>query len=345
MKRLRCVLFVFIFLGGELFAQFYSTGQDPSNTKWKQIKSDHFQIVFDAKFEPQAQKVANILEYYYKLAGKSLNHQPKKITVILHNQTIRSNGYVSWAPKRMELYATPPQDVLPDPWLEHLCLHELRHVVQIDKLNQGITKILSVIFGQTATGMAAGQLPLWYYEGDAVGTETAFGNFGRGRSPMFEKNIKTHLLSDEKRYTLDQFLFGSYKSKIPNHYESGYLLTSYLRAKYNKNPWTSVQDHVAKNSFMLIPTPLAFSRGLIKQSGLNQKMLLEETLNYCDSIFTSDNLNYKPIESLAFQRYQIEGYEDYINPVYTENQRIIALKKGLGHIPQFVFVDSESEKR
>jgi hypothetical protein len=243
----------------------------------------------------------------------------------------------------MELYATPPQDILPDPWLEHLCLHELRHVVQIDKLNQGITKILAVLFGQQATGLAAGQLPLWYYEGDAVCTETALGKFGRGRSPSFEKNIRTHLLSDEKTFTLDQSLFGSYKSNVPNHYEFGYQLTAYLRAKYGKNSWSLVENYVARNSYTLVPTPLVFSLGLKKYTGLNQKKLLKETLNYLDSVFTEEEVNYNSIQAPYFQLYGIKGFEDYSNPVFIDEKLVIALKRGLGHLPQFILVEHEQE--
>jgi len=336
-------IFLFIFSGKGVFAQFYSTGQDPSVVRWNQINSEHFQIIFDRDFESKAQEIANILEYYYKQANFSLDHEPRKISVIVHNQTIRSNGYVSWAPKRMELFTTPSQDILPEPWLEHLCLHEMRHVVQIDKLNQGITKILSVLFGQMAVGMAAGQLPMWYYEGDAVSTETVFGKFGRGRSPMFEKNIRTHLLSDEKQFTIDQMLFGSYGRYIPNHYEFGYQLTAYLRTKYGAKSWSSIHDHVARNSFTFFPTPLAFSAGLKKQYGINQKQLFKGTLNYLDSIYKVEEIDYKAIQAKRFQQYTIDGYEDYINPISIDNQKVICLKKGLGHIPQFVLITPEKE--
>ena len=205
------------------------------------------------------------------------------------------------------------------------------------------TKILSAIFGQQATGLAAGQLPMWYYEGDAVCTETALGKFGRGRSPSFEKNIKTHLLSDEKRFTLDQFLFGSYKSNIPDHYEFGYQVTAYLRTNYDENIWSLVHNHVAKNSYTLAPTPLAFSWGLKKYAGVNQKQLFNEAMNYADSIYTVSELNYNAIQSPLFQLYRIKDYEDYLNPVFADNQKVIVLKKGLGHLPRFVFVTPEKE--
>jgi hypothetical protein len=338
------IIFFLIFFGYSVKAQFYSTGQDPASAKWEQIKTDNFQIIFQRDFESQGQEIANILEYYYEKVGNSLNHKPKKISVVLHNQTIRSNGYVAWAPKRMELFTTPSPDHYPDPWLEHLCIHELRHVVQMDKLNQGITKILSIVFGQQATGLIAGQLPMWFLEGDAVCTETALSEFGRGRLPYFERGIKTHLLSEEKRYSFDKMLFGSYKDYVPNHYELGYSLTAYTRKKYGADIWDKTENHVARNSYTIIPTSLAFYRGLKKNIGLSQKELFNECFNYFDSLWTIESAEENPIEPYLFQKYSINKYENYINPQVIDEKNVVALKKGLSHIPQFVQITEEGER-
>ena len=335
---------IFLIRGNNSLAQYYSTGQDPASAKWRQIKTENFQIIFQKDFEDNAQEIANILEYNYLRVGKTLNHKPKKISVIVHNQTILSNGYVAWAPKRVELFATPPQDTYPDSWLEHLCIHELRHVVQIDKLDQGITNILSLVFGQQAIGLVTGQLPMWYLEGDAVSTETALLKYGRGRMPYFERGIKTHLLSDEKRYSFDKMVFGSYKNYVPNHYKLGYQLTAYARAKYGASVWSNVQSHVAKNSYTLLPTPFAFHRGLKKNIGLSQEELYHEAFDYLDSTWTDQLENKYLNEPKYFQSYAISDYEDYINPIVVNENSVIALKDGLSHIPQFVLLNSNSEE-
>lgn len=343
-KSLIITALLAILLAGNLSAQYYSTGVDPASAKWKQIRTENFQVIFQDEFEEQAQKVAGIMEYYYEQAGKTLNHAPKRISIILHNQTILSNGYVAWAPKRVELFTTPPQEALPDPWLEHLCIHELRHVVQLDKLNQGLTKIFSVIFGQQATALVAGQIPMWYYEGDAVSAETAFLNYGRGRSPSFQRGIKTDLLSDEKTYSFDQSLFGSYKTYVPNHYEFGYHLTAYTRKKYGAEVWSNVQNYVARNPYTILPTPFAFYKGLKKNIGLSQKELYHESLNYLDSVWTLQDTTRGFQKTKFIQKYSINEYEDYLNPAFINENQFIALKKGLSHIPQFVLVSEHSEK-
>ncbi|MGM0406653.1 MAG: hypothetical protein ACQERU_01660 [Bacteroidota bacterium] len=341
--RIIGVLLINILTCQVVFAQFYSTGQDPASIKWKQINTDNFQVIFPPEYEMYAQQTANILAYSYDKVGKSLKHQPKKISVIIHSQSIRSNGYVAWAPKRIELYPAPPQDMYPESWLQQLCIHELRHVVQIDKLNQGITKVLSLIFGQQATGLVAGQLPMWFYEGDAVATETALSNSGRGRLPYFKRGIRTILLSGEKEYSFDKILFGSYKDYVPNHYEYGYQFNAYVRSKYGVETWSNVVDYVAKNSYTFLPTNFAFNRGLKKNTGLSHKDLFIETFRFLDSTWTSENIEYNYTQP-NFLNAKEKDYDNYINPQYISNEDIIALKKGYAHIPQFVLVHKNSEQ-
>lgn len=341
-KILFTLLLIFAFFKGE--AQFYSTGQDPAKTKWNQINTEHFQIIYPQEFAAKAQYIAKTLDYYYDLAGNSLNHKPEKISVIIHNQTIVSNGYVAWAPKRVELYTTPSQDTYPDLWLNHLCVHELRHVVQIDKLNQGLTKILSIAFGQQATGLVSGHLPYWFLEGDAVGTETAFSKFGRGRLPDFQKGIKANLLSDEKRFSFDQALFGSYKSYTPNRYEMGYQLTSYGRMHYGKHLWSDVLDHVAKNSYTILPTTLSFYRGLKKSTGLSQQELYVQTMDYLQKKWEYDEKENNPIKPKFFNKNNTDEYCNYYNPIYLGDEQIISLKKSYSQTQQFVLISKEDEK-
>src|SRR6056297_3128285 len=96
---------------------------------------------FSEEIKEDAFRFANILEYIYDKASKTLNHKPQKTSILLHNHTVISNGFVTWAPKRMEAYTIPPQTIKTNYWLEELAIHEYRHVVQIDKLNQGFTKL------------------------------------------------------------------------------------------------------------------------------------------------------------------------------------------------------------
>src|SRR5690606_1323094 len=103
----------------------------------------------------------------------SLGHNPRRIELLLHNQTAIGNGMVTWAPKRSEFFTITRQDLTSTVWLSQLAIHDYRHVVQIVKLNQGFTRGLNYVFGQQATGAVIGlYLPMWLLEGDAVVAET-----------------------------------------------------------------------------------------------------------------------------------------------------------------------------
>ncbi len=123
------VLMVFILSGDMLYAQYYSTGQEPASIKWRQLKTAHFKLIFPDYYEANARKLAAYLDSTYSYAGRSLDYQPKRISLVLHTQSAKSNALVAWAPKRIEFYTTPPQDMYAQPWLEQLALHEYRHVV------------------------------------------------------------------------------------------------------------------------------------------------------------------------------------------------------------------------
>lgn len=59
-------------------AQFINFGQDRSSLRWKQIKTNDFQIIYPDFFEENAQKAANIYTRLYRHAN-TLQLRPKKI--------------------------------------------------------------------------------------------------------------------------------------------------------------------------------------------------------------------------------------------------------------------------
>jgi hypothetical protein len=78
-------------------AQYFQTGQDPSLIKWEQINTTNFQVIYPKEFEKQAQRVSFVLEKVYEYGFKTLDFNPRKISVILHTRTVNSNGLVAWA--------------------------------------------------------------------------------------------------------------------------------------------------------------------------------------------------------------------------------------------------------
>ena len=153
-KKISLFFILFLFVFSSINGQYYSSGQDPANIKWKQINTPNFQIIFPENYETQAQYLANIIDSAYHLVAYSLDGQIKRTSIIIHNQTVTSNGTTAWAPTRVDLYSTSPQQIYAQKWMDQLILHEIRHLIQIEKLNTGFTKILKYILGEQALAFA-----------------------------------------------------------------------------------------------------------------------------------------------------------------------------------------------
>ena len=150
------------------FSQYYDTGQDPASLKWVQIKTERFKVIYPENYGQGGIEFAKSLDDAYSRLGSLFPQKKFRIPVIIHNYTTNSNGYVAWAPRRMEIYPTPEQNTIPLDPVKQLSIHELTHVLQMESLNKGFSKGMSFLFGEQIFGVVAFLLPLWYLEGDAV---------------------------------------------------------------------------------------------------------------------------------------------------------------------------------
>lgn len=330
------IFFIFILcINIPVIGQFYSMGEHPSSTKWNQINTEKFQIIFDENAEENAQKVANILDKVYKYVGQNLEGKPAKISIILQNHTTVSNGFVTLAPKRSEFFTTAPQDNDVIDWLGLLAIHELRHVLQMDNLNQGITKIFSLLLGEQGRGLTFGlTIPLWFMEGDAVGIETALTSAGRGRLPSFEMPFRAQLL-EYGSYSYQKASFDSYKSIVPNQYPFGYFMTTYIKKHYGKEVWGNVLTRVGRNPLL----PFRFSTALKKETGLRTIDLYKKMTNELDSLWRkqANQLNYTRFDVISKSHKLPTHYQ--FSRIQDENN-IISVKTGFDQIPTFVKIDS-----
>jgi len=332
---LRLIILMMILLSGKLtFSQYYSTGQEPASIRWKQIKTDHVKLIFPDYYEQQARKLASYLDSTWYYAGQSLEYFPKRIPLIMHTQSAKSNALVAWAPKRMEFYTTPPQDMYAQPWLEQLSLHEYRHVVQTEKLNQGPTRVLSYLFGQQGTAAVLGlYVPFWFLEGDAVVTETGLSYSGRGRQPLFEMKLRAQVLG-KGLYSYDKASLGSYRDFVPNHYELGYFLVAEGRRKYGTELWTHSLNRVAKRPYMVTP----FQQGIKDVSGERKLPFYDASLKGLKQRWgRQDSLTRtQPVKQISASN---KHYTDYRHPAFINETEIVALKSGLDDISRFVLIN------
>ncbi len=235
------------------FAQYFSTGDDPGSIKWRELRTENFQLIYPEEYEEKAQSVAHIFEKVYDYGYHSLKHAPRKISIILHTHAVKSNGLVAWSPKRMELFPTPNQKLYAQDWIEQLAIHEFRHVVQMDKIQDNMPGILNAMFGEQAAAVVVGAyLPFWFLEGDAVMTETSLTKTGRGRLPSFLMENKA-LAIEKGLPSYDKITMGSYKDFIPNRYRFGYWFTGGIRQEYGSKVWSDVVSKIGQKPLSINP--------------------------------------------------------------------------------------------
>jgi hypothetical protein len=321
-------------------AQFYTSGEDPASVRWFQIKTANFRIVYPQELEKDAQRMAAILDEAYSYVSHSLNHQPRKISVLIHSRTAYANGFVSWAPKRIELYPTASQSIYPHDWLEQLGLHEFRHVVQIDRLNRGFTRLLYYILGEQAIGAVLGiHFPLWFLEGDAVVSETLLSESGRGRLPSFEQGLRAQLL-EKKKYPYNKAYLGSYRDYVPNHYEMGYHLVAGARQQYGANLWDKTGKNVGNYSFW----PFTFNGTLKSITGKGKVRLYQSVFDSLTNAWQKQDqlLKLTPFTPIATKS---KKFKNYLFPQPMDDGTVIAEVKGPGEHQRFVSIMANGKEK
>ncbi|MDR1553851.1 MAG: hypothetical protein LBS69_10380 [Prevotellaceae bacterium] len=334
LKRFACFAY-FIFAAISVFAQNYD---EPPATKWNQIKTDHFKIIYPREIDSTAQYYANILEKAYNYVPRSLNYYYKRtIPLVLHNKDLNSNAWVSFAPRQMDFMTAPINNLYVTPWSKSLALHEFRHYVQISKYNsKGVLKFASYLFGDYASVAWAGIVPNWFFEGDATLSETSMSKSGRGRMPFFLAEYRAYLLSD-KNFSYDKWLQGSYKNFIPNDYAYGYVQTSYARKRFGTDVWEKTLDRAQTKS---IPF---FGRGFRKITNITLKQLQTESFEYLKKSWEAENR--QTDENVNYITADAKNYTKYLYPYFIAEENIIAVKHNLKNIPSLVAIDKNANEK
>lgn len=316
-----------------LFAQ----DQSPPSIKWYQKNSENFKIVFPLELDSVANHTLNYLESIYDKSSEGLGIKVRKTPIILHNSSAFSNGFVTVGPRRSEFFVrTPPQDysfISNNNWVELLATHEFRHLVQIEKAySKPINKLVYFLFGENvfrALGSAA--TPFWFWEGDAVDIESRLTNYGRGREPNFTRISKTNV-NNFGLFNYYKQTLGSYKYKTPNEYESGYIMTRYLKKNYGD----SVYNKIINKAFAQSLFPFPFVRSLKKETSLNIKQLYKKSFS---ELIDKSHIHNTETTPLNFR--QSKSYKNYLYPKRLKNGHLIVLIKGLNSIKHFSIINND----
>jgi hypothetical protein len=339
-KSLKISIIILVLLSTtsyKVFSQIFNGGQNPPSVKFNQINTTHFQIIYPTPLEDEAQRMANVLEKIIDDVAKSLGRAPRPISIILQNQGVESNGFVQTAPRRSEFYTIPAQEFDAQDWLNGLAVHELRHVVQFDKLVPHLNAPLFEELKLTLFGM---NLPPWFFEGDAVAIETLLSPAGRGRQPSFEMVFKANLLSG-RNYSYSKNYIGSYKDFTPGYYSLGYFMTAKIRRDFG----ASILDQSLKHISKFPIRPYGFSTALKKFGGYGTHQLYKKTTEEIDSLWREQS------EKSNFQTYEYKNPDhdltpiNYLLPQHTIDGKIIYLKSSKSKRPTFMIFDGNKEEK
>lgn len=336
MKRLAISTIVVLNLISTItLGQFFNPGQERYGQKWRQIRTSNFRLIYPASVEEQALQTASYLESIRDSVQLGLHHGTRRIPVVLHPNSILSNGFVSWAPKRMELVTTPAFDGYQGNWLNSVASHELRHVVQIDKLNNRFTRVLYFLFGEQVVGGVTAFVPTWFLEGDAVYAETEISDFGRGREPQFLQQYRAYFANSQTNFSYDKLLLGSYKHNIPNHYQFGYPIVAYGRKQYGDSLWSNMLRFTSGYPYTLIPSYFSIKA----QTGLSRKGLAQSTFAYLHSTWSANKVK-EPLPSKVLGKEK--AYADFRYPQQLNDSTLFAYQTSIGKTPSFVFINTLS---
>ena len=335
--------FVLLFLSIIYSFVLVAQEQNPPSILWKIIETPNFRIIFPSEIEAEAQRVANTMETVVQYDTSSLLTHPKKVSLVLNNRAMISNAYAALAPRYMQFYMKPPQEVTSlgsMDWMQLLAIHEYRHIVQYSKNKTAFTKFFSWLYGDMGQLAMQYSIPYWFFEGDAVIMETALTKGGRGRIPAFAMPMRTYALNNIN-FKYDRAYLGTYRTFYPSWYHLGYFLTAYGRNHYGKNIWDKVLEHTSKISFW----PYAFSLGLKKFTGLNVNNFYKAAMLELDSVWTSrtEKQQYSPVEILNNTKKR--SFTNYFNPQFDEDGNIIVVKQDLDEISTFYKIMPDGKEK
>jgi hypothetical protein len=325
-----------LFLPLSARSQFYSTGEDPASVRWMQIRTPEYRLVYPRELQATAFRLLRTLDSTAGATASDFSKSAKPLPILIHNASVVSNGYVTWAPRRMELIATPPQDSYAQSWTSQLGLHEFRHVAQISQLYQGFTSALSWFAGEAGPGMATVLVPSWLYEGDAVWNETVLSGAGRGRSPRFAMPVRALLLDRPSPYSFNKILLGSYRDFVPDHYQYGYQIAGYGRQRFGDSIWSDGINYTARHPYLVIP----LTWYLKSRFGLTKSGLYRETMGHLKELYD----NTKGIDtSIKYASTNVRlgrTFTSYTLPRDAGEGRVVVYRSGMDKRDAFVTIDS-----
>ncbi len=276
----------YLFALGGLLLSCGLAGQDLGGLPqldWRILEGDSVDVITTRATRRFAERSLLLDEALIRLRPLPLGDRIKPIDLVVQPVTVVPNGFVGVTPWRSYLYATPPQDqglVSSNAWADALAIHEYRHVEQYANLLRGWTKVARVLFGNGGWGVATGlSTPDWFFEGDAVYSETVLTYAGRGRTPSFTA-LQRAMALDGVRYPYIKARNGSLRDRVPNHYPLGYAMVQHGRLVFD-DPWPTV----VRQAGNFWPPLYPFSLSLKRQTGMGTPAFYREAYDSLGTVW------------------------------------------------------------
>lgn len=242
--RMRFTLIIIFFLTltyHNASAQFYDNIYRPVKPEWQQLKTPHFNIIYQQGEDSTAIYTGQILESQYETVQVLTGGELKNLPVVLNGYNDLSNGYVTPFNFRIEAEIPTTKGKGMNPatggWLEHVMPHELVHALHLS-VNPpwGFTSFVNVFSPDLARSVHLIS-PSGMLEGAAVFHESnvRYNISGRGNYPYFTNRFNSNFTSS-KRWGMGEMHFPPVSSRPFNrHYIGGYEFTHWLQYEYERN--------------------------------------------------------------------------------------------------------------
>ncbi|MEI6739539.1 MAG: hypothetical protein WCK74_04425, partial [Gemmatimonadaceae bacterium] len=308
--------------------------QGAPTVRWQVVEGRHVRVITPAELTGEARRLATLVDRVAESDTTTLPGTPPRIDIVLRHQYAQSNAFVTLAPRRAEFFLQAPQAeglLGSGDWLTLLAVHEYRHVKQFSSARRGFTAALSAMFGEPAWAMLSGwSIPSWFWEGDAVATETALTASGRGRLPLFDADFRAQLASRPVP-SYSTVLTGSFRDAWPNQYVHGYHLISAAREQFGADIWDRALLASTKRSFV----PMALSGALQRTTGLSARALHDRTMTALQATVraAAASSTITPVTAVSPEPHD---WTHDLTPQWESNTSLLATRYGLADRPQLV---------
>lgn len=314
-------------------AQFTSLIGEKAFSKWSEISTNEFKVIYPSGMDSLGYKYLKNLEAYRKKVGNTVGFMPNQrfdmlLPVVLHPYMATTNGLTTLAPSRLELFTFPDAYSLlpPVPLDKLLSIHEIRHSAQTQFASYGFWRAFPSVFGEAAPLVVEGlYLNVALAEGDAVVAETAFTNSGRGRTAGFLSYYRMAFDNGDKRNWF-RWRYGSQRYYTPDYYTIGYMTVAGARYLYDDPMFMNEYLYRSLNPFHF--NSMGWLLRSYSEKGINRTWY--DIADQFAAIWADDDKARGPFQEIEPMLTDKKRYfQVYSGSVETSDGRLLTVRSGL----------------